>query len=306
MTDFPEWRPQAPESRDPAAQARAEAWVRGLALSAHHSPEFRKSIAAVQALGSHAQQRSTQVGRSLLDRPAPPLTAELTALRQILAPLLPTPPNWWQRLWKPPASPELTPQLYIELTAQVRPSLEGLYRSQDELRRQQAALSSELKVLDGVATELEQAAELAAELDRLLEASLPELERRQPLHAAAVRDEALLAVRSRRQDLTEALTTTAQARLALTLAHEQAGQLQQQVGRTAEGVVTALTLARKASRAAELRARAAQAGEQLAQAQEDLQGAQGPEDLNAALHQAFAALDDLERLEAQAERAAAP
>ena len=285
----------------PAVQEQVRAQARRLAtelaLHPHHSPEFRRVVAAVQAIGAHAQQQAAQGGRAALPATVEPQV--LAELRRLVGRLQPARPGLLARLrgrW--PTAP--TPEEHAQLAAQSAPLLESLYRSQDNLRRQQAALAGELRRLESSQATLEQALALAAELDHLLSASLPDLEARQPLHAAVVRDEALYAVRGRHTDLHTALATTAQARLALDLARQQAAGLDEQLERAAAGVVTALKLARRASQAAALRAQATQASEQLHTAQQQLAAAPGPDELNTALAQAYAALDHLEQLENRA------
>ena len=287
----PELDPETTERlRTQARQLVAE-----LVQHGPHSPEFRRQAAAVQALGSAAQARAA---RSV---PAPPAhTAEwpgaLAELRGLIGALIPPKPSWWARLRRrePPA---LSPERYAALTAQAGPLVEQLYRQQDTLRRQQLSLSHEVLELEGRLRELEQALTLAAELDRLLTASLPELEHRQPLHAAAVREEVLFVVRGRQTDLTAALATAVQARLALDLTRQQAAELEQGLERAAAGTVTALKLAQQAARAAALRQQAAAAGARLAQAEQDLAQADTPAELDSALAQALAALEDLQRAE---------
>ncbi|GHG06994.1 hypothetical protein GCM10017783_19460 [Deinococcus piscis] len=279
-------------------RAQAQRLATDLALLPHHSPEFRRQVAAVQALGGRAQAQAARLGRALPtagSNHAPPLSE----LRQLMARLQPAQPGLLARLLgrRPTA---LTSQEYAQVAAQSTPLLEGLYRSQDALRRQQAALSEEQQQLAGSQAELERALALTTEVEHLLSASLPDLEARQPLHAAAVQSEVLYLVRERRTDLNTALATTAQAQLALEVARRQAAELDTQLERSAAGVVLALKLARRAVQAAELRSAAAQASEQLQGAQQRMEGAASLDDLNAALAQAYASLDDLERLEGQA------
>ncbi|WP_261663642.1 toxic anion resistance protein [Deinococcus sp. Marseille-Q6407] len=279
---------------------QAQALVAELAQSPQHSPEFRRLVASLQALGQTAQIRAARAGRSALPPVAAGQAQALAELRQLVAQLQPPRRGPLARLLgrRPALGP--TPEAYAEVAARSGPLLEQLYRSQDELRRQQATLGGELDRLAAGQAELERALALATELDQLLSASLPELEARQPLHAAAVRDEALYAVRGQRTDLSTALATAAQARLALDLTRQQAAGLDEQLGRAAAGVVTALKLARRASQAAAQRAAAAEAGEQLKGAQQRLETAASLDDLNAALRQAYAALDDLEQLDHEA------
>lgn len=267
----------------------------------HHSPEFRRQVAAVQALGQQAQIQAAGPLDSALAAaadPAPPLSE----LRLLVARLQPARPGPLARLLgRRPAAP--TPQEYAEVAAQSTPLLERLYRSQDVLRRQQVTLSSEQRRLEGTRAGLERALTLAAELELLLTASLPELRVRQPLHAAAVQSEVLDILQERRTDLSAALASAAQSQLALELARTQAAELDAQLERSAAGIVLALKLARSASQAAELRSGAAGASTQVQEAQRRMEGAASLDQLNTALAQAYAALDDLERIERQARSA---
>ncbi|MDO4262702.1 MAG: toxic anion resistance protein [Deinococcus sp.] len=300
MSDIPALDPET----HGRLQAQAADMAAELIRHPHHSPEFRRQVAAVQAVGQQAQRRAAGLGRAL-SAPQTDHAQLLGELRQLLAGVQPAQPGLLARLLgRRPAAP--TPQDYAQAAARSGPLLEQLYRTQDDLRRQQVALHAELRRLEDSQAELHRALTLTGELDRVLGARLPELEARQPLHAAVVREEALYSVRGRHTDLTVALAATAQARLALELARGQAAELEAQLERTTAGVVTALKLARSAAQAAHLRTAAAQAERQLRGAQQDMAQAVSPEELNAALAQAYAALDELGRLERQTRPAPPP
>lgn len=286
---------------DPSIETRAQAEIlaRELAMQPLHSPEFRRQVAAVQALGEGAQRRAARASIALPTSDLPEWPQHLAQLRALLGQLQPKQPSLWARLrGHPPQPPTLA--LYTESVAGAEPLLARLYRAGDDLRRQEVMLAAEIRRLEGSQGELAGALALADELERVLRASLPDLEARQPLHAAAVREEVLFVVASRRTDLSTALAVAAQGRLAMDAARQQAAELRTRLEYTAAETVTALKLARQAVNAASLREQAATAGTKLAEAERDLAAAATPEDLSKALARALAALDDLQRAETEA------
>lgn len=291
-------QPNPPASACAQAQARAqaEAWMHDLAVQPLHSPEFRRQVASLQALGEGAQRRAARASAGTPWAGPTEWLQDLQQLSGLLRQLQPQTPTLWGRLRGKTVQPP-TPTAYAQAVSQAEPLLARLYRAGDDLRRQEVHLAAEIQHLQSCTAELADARLLADELELVLHASLPDLTARQPLHAAAVQEEVLVVVAGRRHDLSTALAVAVQGSLALDVARQQSAALREQLERATEEVVSALRLARRATEAAALREQAIQANTKLMQAQHVLASEATPEQLSAALAQALAALDELARLE---------
>ncbi len=259
---------------DPTRRELAEALARELLMYPPHSPEFCGAVSRVQVAGRAAQLRlgASPVQPDLGQMVPADLVQALEELRGLLTALEPVRPGWWGA-WRGEALQGPSAAVAAGAAAQAGALLHRVYAGQDALGRSRLMLRREALRLDGQRGELESALAFVAELERLLQASLPVLEARQPLHAAALQQEALLVLRGRRRDLSESLAVAAQARLALEVLYAEAAALEEALGGAAE-----------AARAAVLLSQAAAAG------------GVPVEQLLAALKEARAALDRLQSL----------
>jgi uncharacterized protein YaaN involved in tellurite resistance len=119
----------------------------------------------------------------------------------------------------------------------------GLYRGQDELLRDNAALEQERVHLWAIKTRLEQYAHMAGALDEALTRKIVTLETSDPDKARALKEDALFYVRQKRQDLLTQLSIVVQGYLSLDLIRRNNLELVKGVERATTTTVSALRTA---------------------------------------------------------------
>jgi uncharacterized protein YaaN involved in tellurite resistance len=119
----------------------------------------------------------------------------------------------------------------------------SLYRGQDELLRDNAALEQEKAHLWTVKTRLEQYAHMAGALDEALTRKIAGLESDEHEKARALKEDALFYVRQKRQDLLTQLSVVVQGYLALDLIRKNNIELVKGVERATTTTVSALRTA---------------------------------------------------------------
>jgi uncharacterized protein YaaN involved in tellurite resistance len=132
---------------------------------------------------------------------------------------------------------------YQSAQSQIEAIVTGLYRGQDELLRDNAALEQEKAHLWEMKRRLEQYAYMAAQLDETLSRKIAETEPGDPEKARALREDALFYVRQKRQDLLTQLSVTVQGYLALDLIRKNNLELVKGVERATTTTVSALRTA---------------------------------------------------------------
>jgi uncharacterized protein YaaN involved in tellurite resistance len=132
---------------------------------------------------------------------------------------------------------------YQSAQSQIEGIVGGLYRGQDELLRDNAALEQEKVHLWEMKRRLEQYAFMAARLDDTLTAKIATTEAADPEKARALREDALFYVRQKRQDLLTQLSVTVQGYLALDLIRKNNVELVKGVERATTTTVSALRTA---------------------------------------------------------------
>src|SRR5205085_2936201 len=104
---------------------------------------------------------------------------------------------------------------YQSAQSQIEAIVAALYRGQDELLRDNAALEQEKAHLWQMKRRLEQYAYMASKLDESLDKKIAETQLVDPEKARSLREDALFYVRQKRQDLLTQLAVTVQGYLAL-------------------------------------------------------------------------------------------
>jgi uncharacterized protein YaaN involved in tellurite resistance len=121
--------------------------------------------------------------------------------------------------------------------------IQALYRGQDELRQDDAAIEQEKVNIWDIKGKLEQYIYLAGKLDAALEAQLDQIGQTDPERAKALREDVLFYVRQKRQDLLTQLAVNAQGYLALELVRKNNLELIKGVDRATTTTVSALRTA---------------------------------------------------------------
>jgi uncharacterized protein YaaN involved in tellurite resistance len=209
-------------------------------------------------MGHEEIRRSSEASSRFLDRPTValkqgPLTqgsevsAALLALRQQIESLDPSRHLGQRRGWlrRTPLNNQVGDYFrkYQSAQSQIEAIVGGLYRGQDELLRDNAALEQEKAHLWTMKRRLEQYAYMADRLDESLVKKIAETEATDPDKARALREDALFYVRQKRQDLLTQLAVTVQGYLALDLIRKNNVELVKGVERATTTTVSALRTA---------------------------------------------------------------
>jgi uncharacterized protein YaaN involved in tellurite resistance len=121
--------------------------------------------------------------------------------------------------------------------------IQALYRGQDELRRDDAAIEQEKVNAWEIKGKLQQYLYMAGKLDAALEAQINLIGETDPGRARALREDVLFYVRQKRQDLVTQLAVNAQGYLALELVRKNNLELIKGVDRATTTTVAALRTA---------------------------------------------------------------
>ncbi|WP_034383499.1 toxic anion resistance protein [Deinococcus sp. YIM 77859] len=254
--DAPEMVPLSPEDRARLDQL-ARAFVEDVLQAGTHSPQFRRKLEAIHDLGVPEQRAAAQVSSRMLERPLRATKAGalaegseilrgLTDLRRTVEDLDPSrTPTMRGFLGKLPGGRRAVNALdrYQSAQGHLNAILETLYRSQDELRRDNASIETEKVHLWETMQKLRQYAHVGQAVDEALTQRLHELEATDPEKARVVREELLFAVRQRVTDLLTQLAVSIQGYLALDLVRRNNLELIKGVDRATTTTVSALRTA---------------------------------------------------------------
>jgi uncharacterized protein YaaN involved in tellurite resistance len=244
---------------DPAMAGRIEtavnAYVDALTSLEAQSPEFEQKVSSISRMGHEEIRRSAEASNRFLDRPTValkqgPMTQgstvsnALLSLRQQIEDLDPSRHLGQRRGFfrRSPFSSQVGDYFrkYQSAQSQIEAIVNGLYRGQDELLRDNAALEQEKGQLWEMKRRLEQYVYMSAQLDEALSRKIAETEARDPEKARALREDALIYVRQKRQDLLTQLSVTVQGYLALDLIRKNNLELVKGVERATTTTVSAL------------------------------------------------------------------
>jgi uncharacterized protein YaaN involved in tellurite resistance len=222
------------------------------------SPEFERKVRSINRMGDEEIRRSAGASSRFLEQPTAalqqgPLTqgsqvsSALLALRKQIESLDPSRHLRRRKglLERLPIGNQVSDYFrkYQSAQANIEAIVNGLYRGQDELMRDNAAIEQEKVHLWEMKGRLEQYAYMAATLDDALTKKIAELEPRDPEKARVLREDALFYVRQKRQDLLTQLSVNVQGYLALDLIRKNNLELIKGVERATTTTVSALRTA---------------------------------------------------------------
>ena len=250
---------------DEATAARindaVNAYIESLTSLEAQSPEFERKVASISRMGHEEIRRSAEASSRFLDRPMNALkqgpmsqgsqvSAALTALRNQVEQLDPsrhlTPRRGgFMNLKRVPFGSQMNEYFRRYQSAQhhIESIVAALYRGQDELLRDNAALEQERVYLWAIKTRLEQYTHMAGVLDESLTRKIGGIESTDPTKARALKEDALFYVRQKRQDLLTQLSVVVQGYLSLDLIRKNNLELIKGVERATTTTVSALRTA---------------------------------------------------------------
>ncbi|WP_061293801.1 toxic anion resistance protein [Herbidospora cretacea] len=234
------------EERDAELAGRARAFAAELAAIDPRSPGFTQKVADITAMGATEIGSSSQVSNRMLKRPLRasegPVAGDLVSLRRTIVDLDPKNAATGRRLMG------LLPNRLRDYFAKYQSAqkhLDDIVRSlksgQDELRKDNAAIEGERRLLWDAMVKLQEYAVLAAALDAEVEELI--LRETDEERVTALRSDALFAIRQRHQDLLTQLAVSAQGYLALDLVRKNNLELIKGVGRATTTTMAALRTA---------------------------------------------------------------
>lgn len=239
-------------------QAAVDTFVSGLTDLDTHSPAFDRKVGSISRMGNEEMRRSAEASSRFLERPTAALkegplaqgsqvSGALVALRDQVEALDPSRHLKQRRgLFKHvPFGQQVNEYFRRYQSAQqhIEAIVAALYRGQDELLRDNAALEQEKAHLWTLKTRLEQYAHMAGALDDALGRAIAKIEAQDPEKARALKEDALFYVRQKRQDLLTQLSVVVQGYLALDLIRRSNAELVKGVERATTTTVSALRTA---------------------------------------------------------------
>jgi uncharacterized protein YaaN involved in tellurite resistance len=224
-----------------------------------HSQEFAEKLSALQGMGNQEMRDSASVSNRLLDKPvrtmesgslsqSASVSRSLVDLRRTVEDLDPS----RQNLLRPRRLFGVIPfgnrirdyfARYRSAQGHLNAIIHALYRGQDELRKDNAAIQQEEVNVWDLKGKLEQYVYMANQLDAALSAQLDRLAQTDPERARQLREDVLFYVRQKRQDLVTQLAVNAQGYLALELVRKSNLELIKGVDRATTTTLSALRTA---------------------------------------------------------------
>ena len=223
-----------------------------------HSDAFKKKVDGIHALGNDEIKQSASVSNRLLDRPVGELARgqdksstvsnALLQLRRTVEDLDPSERGLLDRrrlFGILPMGNRLRDYFgrYESAQGHLNAIVQALYRGQDELLKDNAAIEQEKVNLWAVMDRLKQYLYLARAMDTALDARIHEVQARDPERAKTLREDCLFYVRQKTQDLATQLAVSAQGYLALELIRKNNLELVKGVDRATTTTVSALRTA---------------------------------------------------------------
>jgi uncharacterized protein YaaN involved in tellurite resistance len=249
---------------DPAVVAQLEATATAFADSLVtvdvRSPTFSSKVGAISAMGDREMREAASVSNRMLERPVKamgsglfdaksPIGSSLIDLRNTVEELDPAGQG---DLFSPRKLLGLIPfgsklrdyfERYQSSQTHLNAIINALYRGQDQLRKDNAAIEQEKVNLWATIGRLQQYALMANDLDRGLESRVAAIESSDPERARVLRQDVLFYVRQKHQDLLTQLAVAVQGYLALDLVRKNNVELIKGVDRATTTTVAALRTA---------------------------------------------------------------
>jgi uncharacterized protein YaaN involved in tellurite resistance len=248
---------------DPATAGQIDGlvngYVRSLTALEPQSQDFTNKVNAIHNMGNTEIRRSASISNRLLDKPVKALESgplskggtvakSLVELRHTVEDLDPSRQGVLSRkrlFGLIPFASRLRDYFarYQSAQGHLNAIINALYRGQDELRQDNAAIEQEKVNLWEIKGRLEQYSYMAGKLDAALSATIDRLAQTDPDRARVLREDLLFYVRQKRQDLLTQLAVTAQGYLALELVRKSNLELIKGVDRATTTTVSALRTA---------------------------------------------------------------
>lgn len=242
-----------------ALQVKADAFADSLVGLDARSPEFAAKVGSVTSMGDREIRESSSVSNRMLDRPVKAMEGGLFDGRSPIAKTLVDLRNTVEDL-DPAGHDLLSPRRllgvipfgsrlrayfdkYRSSQTHLNAIISALYRGQDELRKDNAAIEQEKVNLWTAIGRLQQYALLAERLDGAVEHKIAEVEPGNPEQARRLREDVLFYIRQKHQDLLTQLAVSVQGYLALDLVRKNNLELIKGVDRATTTTVAALRTA---------------------------------------------------------------
>jgi uncharacterized protein YaaN involved in tellurite resistance len=248
---------------DPAAakqiQATVASYIDQLVALDEHSPDFDSKVQAIHDLGDSDIRASAAVSNRLLQEPAKAMNSgplsktsdvsnNLVKLRRTVEDLDPQRQGLLSKktlFGVIPFGNKLRDYFakYESSQRNIDAIIQSLYRGQDELRQDNAALEQEKTNVWSIKDKLQQYLYMSAQLDSALTAKIASLQATDPEKAKALNEDVLFYVRQKRQDLLTQLAVNMQGYLAMDLIRKSNLELIKGVDRATTTTVSALRTA---------------------------------------------------------------
>lgn len=256
-TQAPAMAPKVDPALAPQLQAKAEAFTAQLLAADPRSPQFAAQADSVRTMGDADVRAAADVSNRLLAMPVRAMTSggvsdassvskTLLQLRRTVEDLDPGQASLGRKLLGIlPFGDTLGDYFrkYESSQKQLDAIIRALYSGQDELRKDNAALTLEKQQLWETMTRLNQYIYLAERLDESLSAGIAERDTTDPQAAAALREDVLFYVRQKHQDLLTQLAVSIQGYLAIDVIQKNNLELIKGVDRATTTTVSALRTA---------------------------------------------------------------
>ena len=248
---------------DPSTATRIDAmvsnYVKLLTSLDPQSPDFAAKVNAIHAIANDDIRQSASASNRLLDKPmkamqsgpfsqSTAVSKSLIELRRTVEDLDPSAHD----LLNPkhlfglvPLSKRLRDYFgrYQSAQGHLNAIVQALYRGQDELRQDNAAIEQEKLNIWSIKGNLERYIYMAGKLDAALEAEIDHIGQADPGRAKLLREDVLFYIRQKRQDLLTQMAVNAQGYLALELVRKSNLELIKGVDRATTTTVSALRTA---------------------------------------------------------------
>jgi uncharacterized protein YaaN involved in tellurite resistance len=222
-----------------------------------HDPEYAKKAESIRTMGDDDIRAAAKVSNRMLDAPTRAMqkggfsagsevSNNLLQLRRQVEDLDPSKASGVRKLLGIiPFGDKLRDYFhrYESAQKQLDAILNALYRGQDELRKDNAALEQEKVHLWETMQRLSQYAHVAERLDATLATKIAEMERTDVDRAKALREDVLFYARQKHQDLLTQLAVSVQGYLAMDLVRRNNVELIKGVDRATTTTISALRTA---------------------------------------------------------------
>jgi uncharacterized protein YaaN involved in tellurite resistance len=223
------------------------------------TPKFKDRVLAIHNMGTEEIRASANVSNRMLDKPVKAMESNvfdsksqisksLVDLRRTVEDLDPARqgvmnPGWWEKVM--PFGDKVRSYFLRYQSAQghINAILQALYRGQDELRKDNAALEQEKMNLWEIMQKLQQYIYVGKRIDSALENRITQIELDSPEKARIVREEMLFYIRQKVQDLLAQLAVSIQGYLAMDMVRKNNLELIKGVDRATTTTVSALRTA---------------------------------------------------------------